>query len=332
MMRLLKRLPNGDIQLTTVNNDHPPPYAILSHTWTDGQEVTYNELVAGTGKDKTSYAKIRFCVDRAAADGLDHCWVDTCCIDKSNQQEVQTAINSMFRWYQTARKCYVYLSDVQVPTEVSNAQAFPISWMEAFRRSRWFTRGWTLQELLAPASVGFFSQEGQLLGTRISLEDDIQKITRLPVGALRGHDLTEFSVHERISWTAERTTKYAEDRVYCLLGMFGVFLPLIYGEGEKNAMRRLKEEIQKQRASKEEEGEECWSHLVTTRIKQNRCKNCGSHEHWERECKPRQCGKCKSPFNQMAEMIISKPPFIGLRTGHTSSYCDHAVRCYKCEY
>lgn len=79
MMRLLKRSPKGDIQLITVNDDDPPPYAILSHTWTDGQEVTYNELVAGASKDKTGYDKIRFCLDRAAQDGIEHAWVDMCC-------------------------------------------------------------------------------------------------------------------------------------------------------------------------------------------------------------------------------------------------------------
>ena len=167
-----------NLQLVLVDDDHPPPYAILSHTWSEGQEVTYDELVAGTGKDKTGYAKIRFCVNRAAEDGIEYCWVDTYCIDKSSQQELQTAINSMFRWYQGAAKCYAYLSDVRVPEEVSDAQAFPISWAQSFRQSRWFTRGWTLQELLAPANVEFFSKEGKRLGSRISLEREVHEITK----------------------------------------------------------------------------------------------------------------------------------------------------------
>ena len=95
-MRLLKRLPGGDFELISFNDDGPPPYAILSHTWTEGQEVTYNELLAGTGKDKTGYAKIRFCGGRAAADGLQYFWVDTCCINKSTSDELSTTINSMF--------------------------------------------------------------------------------------------------------------------------------------------------------------------------------------------------------------------------------------------
>jgi hypothetical protein len=243
MMRLLKRSAAGDIELITVTDDNPPPYAILSHTWTDGQEVTYNELVVGASKDKTGYDKIHFCLDRAAQDGMKHAWVDTCCIDKSSQQELQTAINSMFRWYQTARKCYVFLSDVEVSKDVRDVQAFPISWAQAFRRSRWFTRGWTLQELLAPASVEFFSKEGQLLGDRLSLEDEIRKITRIPIRALRDHNLTTFSVDERISWVSTRETTIKEDKIYCLLGICSVFLPLIYGEGEAYAETRLREEI-----------------------------------------------------------------------------------------
>jgi hypothetical protein len=239
-MRLLERLPNGDLKLTSFNADEPPSYAILSHTWTEGQEVTYGELVAGTGKEKAGYAKICFCVERAAEDDIHYSWVDTCCIDKSTSDEISTAINSMFRWYQRASKCYVYLSDVQVPDEVVD-----VRWKEAFRRSRWFTRGWTLQELLAPATVEFFSDEGKGLGSRISLEQEIHKITKLPIGALRGHHLSEFSIDERMSWAENRKTTVKEDKAYCLLGIFGVFMPLIYGEGEAHASLRLKEEVQK---------------------------------------------------------------------------------------
>ncbi|KAH8813211.1 kinesin light chain 1, partial [Xylogone sp. PMI_703] len=243
--RLLKRLPNGDLELVLFNDDNPPPYAILSHTWTEGQEVTYNELVSGTGKDKTGYDKIRFCVDRAAEDGLQYSWVDTCCIDKSTNHELNTAINSMFRWYQRASKCYVYLSDILVSAKVTDAQAFRITWVEAFRRSRWFTRGWTLQELLAPPTVEFFSKNGKLLGNKILLEQEINQITRIPIEVLRGQSLSTFSIEERMSWAAERTTTLKEDKIYCLLGIFGVFLPLIYGEGEEYATGRLRDEIQK---------------------------------------------------------------------------------------
>ncbi|ORY15243.1 hypothetical protein BCR34DRAFT_612201 [Clohesyomyces aquaticus] len=151
----------------------------------------------------------------------------------------------MFRWYQRAERCYVFLTDVSVPEEVPDAEALPISWKQAFRQSRWFTRGWTLQELLAPASVEFFSQDGKRLGSRISLEKEIHDITGIPIEALRGQTLTEFSIETRLSWAVRRTTTRKEDKAYCLLGIFGVFLSLIYGEGEDHATMRLKEEIQK---------------------------------------------------------------------------------------
>ena len=244
MIRLLKRLPNGDLALVPFHDD-PPPYAILSHTWDEDQEVTYSELVSGTGKDKTGYAKIRFCVDRAAEDGLQYSWVDTCCINKSTSDELSTAINSMFRWYQCAAKCYGYLSDVQVLAEVTDPQAFRITWAEAFRRSRWFRRGWTLQELIAPPTIEFFSKEGKRLGSRVSLEQEIHEITKIPITVLRGQRLSEISIEERMRWAANRTTMWKEDKVYCLLGIFGVFLPLIYGEGEAHATSRLKDEIQR---------------------------------------------------------------------------------------
>ncbi|KAH3958541.1 hypothetical protein HBH98_078060 [Parastagonospora nodorum] len=245
-MRLLKRLPRGDgFELTTFDDDTAPPYAILSHTWTVGQEVTYEELLEGTGINKPGFKKLRFCSERAAADSLEYFWVDTCCINKATSVELSTAINSMFRWYQRAKKCYVYLSNVSVPNEVADAEAFRISWEQDFRRSHWFTRGWTLQELLAPASVEFFSCEGKRLGSRISLEREIHEITGIPTETLRGQKLSEFSVEERMSWAARRTTTVKEDKVYCLLGIFEVFLLPNYGEGEDYATLRLKEEIQK---------------------------------------------------------------------------------------
>ena len=123
-MRLLQHLPNGSFKLISFADDAVPPYAILSHTWIDGEEVMYNELVAGIRMDKAGYEKIGFCAERAALDVLEYFWVDTYCIDKSDGQELSTAINSMFRWYQRANRCYVYLSDVSVPDNVVDAQAF----------------------------------------------------------------------------------------------------------------------------------------------------------------------------------------------------------------
>lgn len=254
-MRLLKSSTTGSgFELASFNDDLTPPYAILSHTWTENQEVTYDELLKGTGTDKDGYAKIRFCGERAAADGLEYFWVDTCCINKATSDELSTAINSMFRWYQRAAKCYVLLADVSVPEEVARTETSDISWEQAFQRSRWFTRGWTLQELLAPNRVEFFSRDGKWLGNKMSLEQEIHKVTGVPVEALRGHSLTKFSIEERMSWSAKRTTTIKEDKVYCLLGIFGVFLALYmerersmqlcdskkrYKNGNKRARRRI---------------------------------------------------------------------------------------------
>jgi hypothetical protein len=130
-MRLLKHLAEGaGFELTSFSHDLTPPYATLSHTWTDGQEITYSELLAGAGANKRGYAKIRFCGERAAADNLEYFWMDTCCINKSKSDELSTAINSMFRWYQRAAKCCVYPTNVLVLDEVTNAEAFRISWQQ----------------------------------------------------------------------------------------------------------------------------------------------------------------------------------------------------------
>jgi len=261
-MRLLRRKSNDSFELITFRTDNLPPYAILSHTWIDGEEVLYNELVAGICKSKAGYDKIRFCGERAAIDNLRYFWVDTCCINKSINQELQTAINSMFHWYQRASKCYVYLSDVQVPEEVIDARSFRITWEDAFRRSRWFTRGWTLQELLASSTVEFFSRGGKPLGSKISLELEIHEITKVPIEALRGQrPLSKFSVPERMSWVANRQTTYKEDKVYCLLGIFGVYLLPNYGEGEEYAAQRLEEEIQRRSGQKEQRDREALQDL-----------------------------------------------------------------------
>src|SRR5271155_2034114 len=117
MMRLLEYHGN-EFSLTKDLLDNIPAYAILSHTWgDDGQEFTFEDLAKGAGKSKPGYRKIRFCGEQAARDGLRYFWVDTCCIDKSDAAELQSAINSMFQWYKNAARCYVYLPDVSVSEE-----------------------------------------------------------------------------------------------------------------------------------------------------------------------------------------------------------------------
>ncbi|KAH7065088.1 NACHT domain-containing protein [Macrophomina phaseolina] len=201
----------------------------------DAEEVTFEDLAYRTGKDKAGYRKIQLCAEQARQDGLQYFWVDTCCIDKANKVELSQATNSMFRWYRDATRCYVYLSDVYGP-DVEGLN---------FRKSRWFNRGWTLQELLAPAQVEFFSQEWQRLGDKTSLMQHIHEATGIPHSALEGAPLAKFSVNERLSWNEHRQTKHEEDKAYSLLGIFGVYISLIYGEGTGEAFRRLHYEIEK---------------------------------------------------------------------------------------
>jgi len=246
-MRLLQYNTDGEFSLTKdFVSGKIPEYAILSHTWgADTEEVTYRDLIDGTGENKVGYEKLRFCGEQAGHDSLQYFWVDTCCIDKSNNTELAEAINSMFRWYRNAAKCYVYLTDVSSPDIDIGDKSDHLLWQMAFRTSRWFTRGWTLQELIAPTSVEFFSQNRKLLGDKKSLERYICEITRIPSKALQGGPLAEFSVTERMSWVGTRQTTHEEDMAYSLLGIFDVYMPLIYGEGKEHAMERLREIINK---------------------------------------------------------------------------------------
>lgn len=250
-MRLLKRNGNGIYKLTKdLAPEDLPEYAILSHTWLPDNdlEVTFTDLTQRDAKAKPEgYAKLQFCGEQAFKDGLEHFWVDTCCINKESSAELQEAITSMFSWYRNATRCYAYLGNVSLDRS-ANGQLDglpPISlWEAAFRNSRWFQRGWTLQELLAPKSVDFFSKEGIRLGDKASLRSIIHEITGIPLGALSGDPLSKFSVEERFSWIEQRQTSRREDKAYCLLGIFNVYMPLIYGEGD-SAFGRLREEINK---------------------------------------------------------------------------------------
>ncbi|KAF2260950.1 beta transducin-like protein HET-D2Y [Lojkania enalia] len=245
-MHLLQCSGNGEYHLTKsfTNEEAIPSYAILSHTWgADGDEVTFDDLTNGTGTDKPGYEKIRFCAAQARQDGLDYFWIDTCCINKENKAELSHAINSMFRWYRNAARCYVYLSDVS--TAKLREDSDTSDWESAFRRSRWFTRGWTLQELLAPRLVEFFSWQRERLGDKDSLRLQIHEITAIPERALQGELLSHFSVNDRLSWMKNRQTMREEDKVYSLLGIFGVFISPFYGEGIGNALTRLEDEIEK---------------------------------------------------------------------------------------
>ncbi|KAL7790944.1 hypothetical protein V8C37DRAFT_410556 [Trichoderma ceciliae] len=217
-----------------------PPYAILSHTWGDDcDELSFRDVEDGN-IDKPGVGSVKFqgCCQQAEADGLGYAWIDTCCIDKTNLVELSEAINSMFRWYQRAKICYAYLSDV--PSDGNPRKRGS----DRFQRSRWFQRGWTLQELLAPKTLRFYSSEWRYLGTKGSLSASITKVTGIPRQFLLGiARLDSASVAQRMSWAAHRDTNRKEDLAYCLLGIFDITMPMIYGEGGDRAFFRLQEQI-----------------------------------------------------------------------------------------
>ncbi|RYP69892.1 hypothetical protein DL771_005835 [Monosporascus sp. 5C6A] len=230
-MRLLRTVESspGRFEIHYFQDDSIPKYVILSHAWGEG-EMTFQDMEAGHGQSKKGFEKLKNCCSYAEADGFEYVWIDTCCIDKTSSAELSGAINSMYHWYQNAERCYAYLADVSSKSD--------------FTSSRWFTRGWTLQELIAPSAVIFLDQHWQRLGTKTSLRQAVSGSTKIPANILLGDDLETASIAQRMSWAAKRQTTRVEDRAYCLLGIFGVNMPLLYGEGER-AFTRLQEEIMK---------------------------------------------------------------------------------------
>lgn len=213
------------------------PYAILSHTWTD-DEVTFQDMQdLGIAISKKGFSKIRKTCEIAIAGGLQYVWVDTCCIDKSSSAELSEAINSMYRWYKGSLLCYAYLFDLPAGGRVEGH--------EDLQDCRWFTRGWTLQELIAPTTLLFFDQDWNPIGTKEELDAEIEIITGIVPWVLNGlMPLSTIPLAKRMSWAAGRQTCRVEDMAYCLLGIFDVNMPMIYGEGSR-AFARLQEEILK---------------------------------------------------------------------------------------
>ncbi|RYO92955.1 hypothetical protein DL764_008057 [Monosporascus ibericus] len=214
------------------------PYAILSHCWEEGHEVSFQEfcdLDLGTVRHKKGFAKISNACAYARKENppLDYCWVDTCCIDKKSSAELTEAINSMFKWYREAAVCYAYLHDL--PGYGDLEQRLPLC--------RYFTRGWTLQELIAPRKIQFFDRDWKRCGTKPRLQGLLHRITNIPLEVLMDGDKVHSEcIARRMSWAAHRQTGRVEDQAYCLLGIFGISMPMIYGEGWQ-AFRRLQEEL-----------------------------------------------------------------------------------------
>ena len=249
--------------------DEIPLYAILSHRW-GKEEVLFQDMESQQGRKKKGWTKIAKCCEVAKSHGWDYVWIDTCCIDKSSSAELSEAINSMFEWYAKAGVCYAFLSDVQLISKAEEestknyllehglliSQPGPLAGYEpeasfqpeasyvaeGFMSSEWFRRGWTLQELLAPARMLFLDRDWAPIGNKQSLSSHISTAAHIA----REHlfDFATASVAQKMSWASQRMTTRVEDEAYSLFGLFGIHMPLLYGEG-KNAFLRLQLEILK---------------------------------------------------------------------------------------
>lgn len=213
-----------------------PQYAILSHTW-GSEEMSFHQMQSRFNQFRKGFTKIQIACRQALKDNISYVWIDTCCIDKSSSAELTEAVNSMFGYYRNSVVCYAFLSDLDSSTDTE----------VGLEQCRWFTRGWTLQELIAPKEVRFYDSKWQFRGTKNDLLETISRITHVGSSILRwttsrtdGLRLT-FAA-EKVSWISHRETTRVEDMAYCLLGIFDINMPLLYGEGTR-AFRRLQEEI-----------------------------------------------------------------------------------------
>jgi len=232
-MRLIN---TSTLELAEFYDSDIPNYAILSHTW-GKEEVSYQEWSNKSSLHKAGYKKIEDFCKICHQNQFEWAWVDTCCIDKTSSAELSEAINSMYRWYR-GRVCYAYLVDVPHNDFIQFGDS-------TFRSSRWFTRGWTLQELIAPRVVHFFNEAWVEIAQRKHHSVILSSITGIPSILLRYPDcLFKFSAAQKMSWASKRKTTRKEDIAYCLMGLFDVNMPLLYGEGDK-AFLRLQEEIMK---------------------------------------------------------------------------------------
>ena len=240
-MRLLHTV---TLQLLNFASKEIPDYAILSHTW-EQDEVLLEDMLQPNHEialaNKAGYKKIKDSCQRARRDGYAWIWIDTCCIDKTSSAELSEAINSMYQWYARSCVCYAYLSDVSPLRHDDDDQAIKSSLYE----SRWFKRGWTLQELIAPKYVEFYANDWSEIGTKSSLRSCLAEITSINPKVLQGCSISSCSIAERMAWAEYRETTRVEDVAYCLLGIFDINMPLLYGEGRK-AFKRLQYEILQQ--------------------------------------------------------------------------------------
>ncbi|RPD54431.1 hypothetical protein L227DRAFT_350059 [Lentinus tigrinus ALCF2SS1-6] len=226
-------------------------YAILSHVWAKKggvnyvPEQTYQDVCAiqeSVPREELALPhlsrKIRHFCEVARNDGFNLGWADSACIDKTSSSELSEAINSMYNWYRYVGACYAILHDVSDTDDKEQRD-------EQFRSSKWFTHGWTLQELLAPSVVLFLSDKWKVIGSKHTLAELIEDVTGIGRAVLTlEQPLEDVSVARRMSWAARRETSREEDEAYSLMGIFGVNMPTTYGEG-RYAFIRLQEKILK---------------------------------------------------------------------------------------
>jgi hypothetical protein len=225
----------------------PPPYVAISHRWgKEEDEVSFQDILQlatqPSVKNKPGFAKILGAVTQAKKHTLDYIWIDTCCIDKTNNVELQEAINSMWTWYQECDRCFVYMNDVPSDQPPDAADSH-------FSRSQWFTRGWTLPELLAPGKITFFGEDWEKIGKKANrnIMKRIILITGIPEEVLSDGETTSFSVATRMTWASRRATTKKEDKAYSLMGIFDITMPIIYG-GRENMFVMFQKEIMKRSA------------------------------------------------------------------------------------
>ena len=220
-------VPDSDI------NQDKNQYAILSHRWgADEDEVSFEDIQLSTdiSRKKGAFKLKGFC-KLALSEGCRYGWVDTCCINKGNSSELEEAINSMYGWYVGSRICIAYLEDVPERQLLC---------------SSWFDRGWTLQELIGPKTMIFCDHDWHIIGTKNELMAELSSKTKIPESVLsHATKPSACSVAQRMSWAAERITTRVEDRAYSLMGLFDVYMPMIYGEREKAFLRLQQHIIQK---------------------------------------------------------------------------------------
>ncbi|GKT43437.1 vegetative incompatibility protein HET-E-1 [Colletotrichum spaethianum] len=239
------------LTLEEIHNPSAVKYAILSHTW-EQEEVSFQDMAyLPKAKGKMGFAKIaNACKMALEEEGLEYAWVDTCCIDKTSSAELSEAINSMYEWYKQADICFVFLSDLSPHTKPQQSATWhfrkALEDAAVLRSCKWFSRGWTLQELIAPTYVKFYDSSWQYRFTKDGEASTLSTITRIDYDVLTfKRELASVPVAVKMSWASRRETTRIEDRAYSLLGLFDINMPMLYGEGQK-AFQRLQEEIVKE--------------------------------------------------------------------------------------